>query len=62
MAYVATDARVVLNEEHSAFQWLSFDEARKLVSFGGQRRVLSWIEDEFVTRTPSPHLRINVPA
>ena len=62
VAYVAPEARVVLNEEHSAFTWVSFDEARKLVSFGGQRRVLTWIEDEFVSRTPSPHLRIKLPA
>ncbi len=62
VAYVAPNARVVLNEEHSAFKWVGFDQARDMVSFGGQRRVLTWIEDEFVTRTPSPHLRINVPA
>ncbi|MEM9741030.1 MAG: NUDIX domain-containing protein, partial [Pseudomonadota bacterium] len=50
VAYVASDADVTLNEEHSAFTWVNFDEAREMVSFGGQRRVLTWIEDEFVAR------------
>ena len=50
------DAR--LNEEHSDHQWVSFDEACDLVDFGGQRRCLRWIEEEFVRRTPSEHLLI----
>lgn len=58
VAIISPDAAVTLNQEHSAYLWLSFDEAVNLVSFGGQRRVLRWIEEEFVYRTPSPHLQI----
>jgi|TARA_B110000879_G_scaffold154528_1_gene199806 dATP pyrophosphohydrolase len=61
VAYVAADCEVVLNEEHSAYRWLSFDEARELVSFSGQRRSLLEIENEFVKRSPSPHLEIPIP-
>lgn len=58
LAIIEADDQVVLNEEHSAFQWLSFDAAVDLVSFGGQRRVLRRVEDEFVARRPSAHLKI----
>lgn len=58
LAVIGADDQVVLNEEHSAFQWLSFEAAAELVSFGGQRRVLRWVEEEFVSRRPSAHLKI----
>jgi dATP pyrophosphohydrolase len=54
-------AEVVLNHEHSEYRWVSFDEAIDLVAFGGQRRVLRWIREEFVQRSPSEHLRIEIP-
>lgn len=47
-----------LNEEYSDYRWLSFDDARDLVEYGGQRRCLTWIEQEFIQRTPSRHLLI----
>ena len=59
VAYVGSDAEIRLNAEHSAFRWLDFAEAAELVSFGGQRRVLRWIKDEFIDRAPSDFLRIN---
>ena len=55
----ATDG-VRLNEEHSDFRWLSFDAARDLVEYGGQRRCLTWIEEEFIKRAPSKHLQIDL--
>ncbi|MEL6586168.1 MAG: NUDIX domain-containing protein [Pseudomonadota bacterium] len=58
VARVAPDAEPRLNEEHDAYRWLSFGPARDLVSFGGQRQMLSWVEQEFVHRAPSPHLEI----
>ncbi len=62
VAFVDPAARVTLNNEHSAYQWLDFDAARALVSFSGQRRILSEIEAEFIHRTPSAHLEITIPA
>lgn len=49
---------VRLNEEHTDHRWVTFAEACNLVEFGGQRRCLRWIEDEFIKRAPSAHLLI----
>lgn len=48
VAFVDNSATVTLNHEHSEYRWVSFAEAFEMVAFGGQRRVLGWIEDEFV--------------
>lgn len=61
VAFVCADDQVTLNHEHSAYRWISFDEAVSIVTFAGQRRVLRWIEEEFVHRRPSEHLRISLP-
>ncbi|MEM7189321.1 MAG: NUDIX domain-containing protein [Pseudomonadota bacterium] len=58
VAYVAAGAEVRLNNEHDAHRWLSIDDAIALVDFGGQRKMLRWIEDEFIRSVPSEHLRI----
>lgn len=58
VALVPEEQGVVLNPEHDAFRWLSFDEAIGLVPFAGQRHVLRHVEQEFVRREPSPLLRI----
>ena len=61
VAIVDAQADVTLNQEHSEHRWTTFDEAVEMVAFGGQRRVLRWIEDEFVRRSPSRHLAIELP-
>jgi len=58
VAYIDNEADVKLNFKHSDYVWVSFDGAVEMVAFGGQRRVLRWIRDEFVLRKPSHHLRI----
>ncbi|MGB7287522.1 MAG: NUDIX domain-containing protein [Salaquimonas sp.] len=58
VAFIDNAAKVSLNHEHSEYRWVGFEEAMDLVSFGGQRRVLGWVEDEFVKRSPSKHLLI----
>ncbi len=60
VAFVDRAAPVTLNAEHSDFRWVGFEDAAQMVSFGGQRRVLRWIEDEFIRRRPSDHLRIDM--
>ena len=60
VAFIDEAAEVALNHEHSDHRWVGFDEAVEMVSFGGQRRVLRWIEEEFVKRTPSRHLLIDM--
>lgn len=58
VAFIDPAAEVTLNHEHSAYCWVPFGEAIEMVAFGGQRRVLRWIEEEFVKRRPSKHLLI----
>lgn len=58
VAIIDPSDEVSLNAEHTDFRWVSFDDACGLVEFGGQRRCLRWIEEEFVHRRPSAHLRI----
>jgi len=58
VAFIDQISEVSLNHEHSDFRWVSFEEACDLVAFGGQRRVLRWIKEEFIERIPSKHLLI----
>ncbi|SFU08993.1 dATP pyrophosphohydrolase [Pseudovibrio denitrificans] len=60
VSHVSRNTPVTLNKEHDAYQWFSFADAKALVSFPGQRQILDLIEDEFINRTPTPHLRINL--
>lgn len=53
VAYAAAGQAVRLNAEHSEYRWVSFHEARNLVTFGGQRRLYDEIEREFVLRAAS---------
>ena len=55
---VPAGTQVVLNDEHDAYQWVSFAEASELLSFSGQREVLSAVKREFVDKAPNPYLKI----
>ncbi len=46
VALVSSDAEVTLNHEHRAFDWFSFEEARKKVDSKNQRMVICEIRDE----------------
>lgn len=61
VAYVAAGTEVTLNEEHSDYRWMTFDEARVAVPFSGQRQVLDHVEREFVRGRPTEWLRIHYP-
>ena len=60
VAYVASDAAVELNFEHSDFKWASFDEAADMVPYGGQRQALKFIEDEYSKRQPTKYLAVDL--
>lgn len=62
VARIRGDAAVRLNPEHAAFRWLMLDAAADTVPFGSQRDLLAHIQREFIARTPSPFLRIAIPA
>ena len=58
VARVAEEAEVRLNGEHSAFRWVTLDEAFERLPFGSQRDLLAHVRREFVAREPSPFLRL----
>ena len=61
VAFVDYDVAIVLNPEHSGYKWVSPDWAEDMVAFGGQRRVLRQVKQEFVVRDPNEALRIQLP-
>lgn len=58
VARVTDEAQVRLNDEHSAFRWVSLDEASRLVPFGSQRELIAYVRREFVEREPPAWLRM----
>jgi len=59
VAFIDDDTQeVVLNHEHSEFQWVDILEARELVGFPGQRKMLSYVWDEFIEREAPDCTRI----
>jgi len=55
---VEDQQQVKLNDEHSDYQWLSFEEAIEMVSLPGNDEVLMSIEKHFVIRKPPEFLRV----
>ncbi|WP_120499901.1 NUDIX pyrophosphatase [Roseovarius sp. EL26] len=56
VAIVGDNDVISLNHEHSDFQWVSFEQARDMVPFAGQRNVLRHVEEEIVNRPVHPQL------
>jgi 8-oxo-dGTP pyrophosphatase MutT (NUDIX family) len=51
----ATTVEITLeDDEHDAFQWVTFAEAETLLMFSAQRRALIEVHDEFIRREPEP--------
>lgn len=57
---VPEDTEVILNDEHDAYKWASFDEANDMLGFDGQRKALAAIQAEFIDKAPNPHLKIRM--
>lgn len=62
VGYASPEQDVTLNTEHDAFEWMTFEEAKRRVSFAGQRQVLDHVHNEFVERKPNAWLRIEFEA
>ena len=60
VAYVGSEATVRLNEEHSAYCWVSIDRAVELLPFPGQKTMLRHIRHWFLEREPCPLLEIDI--
>lgn len=58
VAQVASDVEVVLNDEHTQYQWCTLEEAKSLVPFPNQRAVFDHVWKHFVDSQPSPLMKI----
>ncbi|MEF3354096.1 NUDIX domain-containing protein [Paenibacillus sp. GYB006] len=60
VGYVDDDQEVILNNEHTEYEWLTFTEAIERVSIPGNEEVLEFIEKHFVRNSPMEFLRIGM--
>ncbi|MGE7113533.1 NUDIX hydrolase [Lysinibacillus sp. NPDC047702] len=58
VGFVEEQQEVTLNDEHSDYQWLSFNRAIETVTLPGNDEVLRSIEKHFIMRKPPKYLRI----
>lgn len=56
--FVDSAEMVTLNYEHSEYRWVSFEEARNLLALPIQKKMLEYIERQFVFDTPSTRTKI----
>ncbi|MBN8192964.1 NUDIX domain-containing protein [Bacillus sp. NTK074B] len=58
VGFVAADQEININEEHSDFRWLTFQEAMDTVSLPGNDEVLAFIEKHFVMKEAPGYLKV----
>jgi len=58
VGFVSAEQNVTLNDEHTDFQWVTIEDAQRIVPFSGQRRVYEHIKREFIDRAPNELLLI----
>lgn len=58
-AEVAPNAEVRLSGEHTAFEWVGFDEAMRRFPWPGQRKALTVIREQFVAAEPYDPSRLD---
>lgn len=59
VGYARPEDPVTLNDEHSEYRWVSFQQAIGMIPFSGQRKMLRDIRSEFVKREPNRLLLID---
>lgn len=60
VAYIESGQKVVLNEEHSEFRWMTLGEALAALPFRSQRKTLKEVWAGFVEEHPHEHLSIKM--
>lgn len=58
VGYVGEEEEVIINYEHSEYQWLSIKEAIEHVALPGNDEVLTFINKHFVKKQPIEALRV----
>jgi dihydroneopterin triphosphate diphosphatase len=59
VGYCMPDQNVILNHEHTAYQWCNLDEAQKLAVFTNQRKLYDFVWENFVVNSPSQLLKVS---
>ena len=59
VAFVDSDCKIVLSEEHTDYMWVSYDKVGNHVAFPDQADSARYIHEYFVIREPLSFLRIN---
>jgi dATP pyrophosphohydrolase len=60
VAFVEPEAHVKISYEHSEFNWIKYSEIDDFFPFPPQKSSIQTIHDEFITRSPSELLRIDL--
>lgn len=60
VGFVDDDQEVVLNREHSEYEWLRFSDAKERATLPGNDEVLAFVEKHFVKKVPTDWLRIEL--
>ena len=58
VGFVQNNQPVILNDEHSEYQWIPFEKAKEVVSLPGNEEVLQSIENNFVKKKPLTYLKV----
>ncbi len=58
VGFVNNGQEVILNDEHSEYEWLTFKEAIEKAALPGNDEVLTFIEKHFVKKKPTELLRV----
>ncbi|PKR82724.1 NUDIX hydrolase [Heyndrickxia camelliae] len=58
VGFVNNGQEVILNDEHSEYEWLTFKEAIEKATLPGNDEVLTFIEKHFVKKKPTELLRV----
>ncbi|MDN4605823.1 NUDIX domain-containing protein [Paenibacillus sp. F6_3S_P_1C] len=59
VGYVDESQPVLLNHEHTEYQWMTFDEAKENAALPGIDDILDFVGKHFARKAPSEWLRIN---
>jgi dATP pyrophosphohydrolase len=60
VAFIESNQTVQVSDEHSAYKWVTHNEAETYLNFDHQKEMLKTIERQFVEKAPNEALRIKI--
>ena len=58
VGFIQEEQQVILNDEHSAYEWFPFEKAKEVVGLPGNEAVLQSIENNFIRKKPLRYLKV----